>query len=164
MPQHCDLDLIRIRRRAEAEHLGSRRMAINATVRTTTHLSVPAGIAPGHRRHPEVATRTLIPEELFGRVQGAYRTLVWGGIPIGAPAGGVLCSATNVPTVFAVGGAACVERITLTGTRMYILTVIQHASRRIRILGATAHPSAAWVTQAVRSLVMRHAPEYEHAP
>jgi transposase InsO family protein len=42
----------------------------------------------------------------------------------------------------------------LTGTRIYILAVIEHATRRIRVLGATAHPTAAWVTQAVRNLAM----------
>jgi transposase InsO family protein len=47
-----------------------------------------------------------------------------------------------------------IETITLTGTRMYILAVVEHASRRIRVLGATAHPNTAWVTQTARNLVM----------
>jgi hypothetical protein len=35
-------------------------------------------------------------------------------------------------------GRGLIETVTLTGIRMYILTVIEHASRRIRVLGATA--------------------------
>jgi transposase InsO family protein len=47
-----------------------------------------------------------------------------------------------------------IETVTLTGTRLYILTVIEHAIRRVRVLGATAHPSAGWVTRTARNLVM----------
>jgi hypothetical protein len=47
-----------------------------------------------------------------------------------------------------------VETLTLTGQRQYILAAIHHTSRRVRILGTTAHPTHAWVTQAIRNLVM----------
>jgi transposase InsO family protein len=46
------------------------------------------------------------------------------------------------------------ETVTLTGARMYVFAVIEHASRRIRILGATAHPTAFWVVQAAKNLVI----------
>lgn len=49
--------------------------------------------------------QTLIPPELFGRVQGAYRTVVWGGIPLGALAGGLLADLVGVQAVFVVVGA-----------------------------------------------------------
>jgi putative transposase len=35
-----------------------------------------------------------------------------------------------------------------------VFAVIEHGSRRIRILGATAHPTASWVVQAAKNLVM----------
>ncbi|MEY9893543.1 transposase InsO family protein [Catenulispora sp. MAP12-49] len=47
-----------------------------------------------------------------------------------------------------------IETITRTGQRQYILAVIEHATRRVRVLGTTAHPTAAWVAQAARNLGM----------
>ncbi|MER5262704.1 hypothetical protein ABTZ99_11560 [Actinosynnema sp. NPDC002837] len=46
------------------------------------------------------------------------------------------------------------ETTTLSGIRLHVLAVIEHANRRIRVLGATAHPTACWVTQAARNLAM----------
>ncbi|MGV9385765.1 hypothetical protein ACWDRB_58865 [Nonomuraea sp. NPDC003707] len=47
-----------------------------------------------------------------------------------------------------------IETVTPNGHRQYILAVIEHASRRGCVLGTTAHPTAAWVLQAVKDLVM----------
>ena len=46
------------------------------------------------------------------------------------------------------------ETVTLGGARLHVLAVIEHATRRIRILGATPHPTVSWVGQAARNLVM----------
>ncbi|WP_236076589.1 integrase, partial [Streptomyces coffeae] len=43
---------------------------------------------------------------------------------------------------------------TLTGARLYVFAVIEHTTRRIRILGATAHPTAQWIVQLGRNLLM----------
>jgi len=49
--------------------------------------------------------QALIPESMFGRVQGAYRTVVWGAIPVGSLLGGVVAHALGVAQVFVVAGA-----------------------------------------------------------
>jgi Na+/melibiose symporter-like transporter len=49
--------------------------------------------------------QALIPQRMFGRVQGAYRTLVWGGIPLGSLAGGAVAHVFGIPAVFVASGA-----------------------------------------------------------
>jgi putative transposase len=42
----------------------------------------------------------------------------------------------------------------LNGAKVYVLAVIEHGTRRIRILGATEHPAQSWVVQQARNLLM----------
>jgi len=42
----------------------------------------------------------------------------------------------------------------LNGTKVHVLAVLEHGTRRVRVLGPTQHPVQAWVVQQARNLLM----------
>ena len=42
----------------------------------------------------------------------------------------------------------------LNGAKVYVLAVIEHGTRRVRVLGPTEHPVQSWVIQQARNLLM----------
>jgi MFS family permease len=83
--------------------------------------------------------QALIPHHLFGRVQGAYRTLVWGAIAIGAPIGGLIAAATGVAPVLFIAGAG----LTLTTVWLARLTAAHRAELEFDVEQEALSPSSA---------------------
>jgi MFS family permease len=70
-----------------------------------------------------VLRQTLVPDHLRGRVNSVYRLVAWGGLPIGAAAGGVLAEASGTPAVYlasAVGTAAIALAVIVGAARHWI--------------------------------------------
>jgi MFS family permease len=63
--------------------------------------------------------QSLIPEAMFGRVQGAYRTLVWGGIALGSLVGGAVAGAIGLRPLFLVIGAALLVLAVVLGVLLH---------------------------------------------
>ena len=55
----------------------------------------------------------LIPEAMFGRVQGAWRTAVWGAMPLGAVLGGLVAANFGLAAPFIVAGVGHVVVLVL---------------------------------------------------
>ncbi|OJF14961.1 MFS transporter permease [Couchioplanes caeruleus subsp. caeruleus] len=52
-----------------------------------------------------VLRQTLVPEHLLGRANSVYRLIAWGGLPIGAAAGGIVAAEAGTAAVFGAGAA-----------------------------------------------------------
>lgn len=80
--------------------------------------------------------QALIPEHLFGRVQGAYRTVVWGAIPVGSILGGLLADAIGLRPVFVLAGLGLVLCAGWLGR-------VVRVHRDLLVAGPAAEPVAA---------------------
>ena len=59
--------------------------------------------------------QTVIPKELYGRIHGTRRTLVWGAMPLGSLLGGVLANFSLRLPLYVGGALACVISIASIG-------------------------------------------------
>ena len=59
--------------------------------------------------------QTVIPKELYGRIHGTRRTLVWGAMPLGSLLGGVLANFSLRLPLYVGGALACVVSIASIG-------------------------------------------------
>jgi putative transposase len=142
-------DIVR-RRRARVSHGRSGRPPVHRTVRSMV-LRLAGGTSPGATGGsaaslPDRALRARRPRS--GRSSTAPGSIRRPGRDGPGWAEFVRAQAQGILALgFVTAGL-------LNGARVYVLAVIEHSSRRVRILGATGHPVQAWVVQQARSLLM----------
>ncbi len=62
--------------------------------------------------------QSVIPDQLLGRVNSVYRFLGWGGMPVGALAGGLLASRFGLRSPFWVGGVTLLLAAAITAPKL----------------------------------------------
>jgi predicted MFS family arabinose efflux permease len=78
--------------------------------------------------------QTLVPHEMLGRVNGAYRFIAWGTLPLGAISGGFLASAFGVRSVFTASAI---------GLAVVLIYLVRVAVRRGISVALSRRPAAA---------------------
>ena len=73
--------------------------------------------------------QSLIPDELLGRVNSAYRLFGWGTMPLGAIAGGLIADAYGLRAPFLFAGVSALVLAVWVSTRVTNRS-IQRARRR----------------------------------
>ncbi|MFB6391823.1 MFS transporter [Polymorphospora lycopeni] len=75
-----------------------------------------------------VLRQTLVPRHLLGRANSVYRLIAWGGLPVGAAAGGIVAAEAGTPAVFGAGAIVMtvIAVILVRGARRrWITTVVE---------------------------------------
>ncbi|GBP99259.1 MFS transporter [Streptomyces spongiicola] len=79
-----------------------------------------------------VLRQTLVPQHLLGRANSVYRLVAWGGLPVGAAAGGILAAEVGTRAVFGAGAVvmAVVAAALLAGARRRWITRAEQNTRQ----------------------------------
>ncbi|MCM2579552.1 MFS transporter [Streptomyces meridianus] len=80
-----------------------------------------------------VLRQTLVPQHLLGRANSVYRLVAWGGLPVGAAAGGIVAAEVGTRAVFGIGAVvmAVVAMALLVGARRQWITRAAQSTEQV---------------------------------